>query len=128
MTSAKVRSNFRKYHVPEKQRMKVRAIEIKRPGQKSGASPFSNAHRKPSITPTMGFREYKSRHCSGTTELLKPTGEMYSPNCTMNGTMKRKSRYSTVNVHSHNPAPMATPNASAMKSGKDRIRQSGQYL
>src|SRR5271165_3632345 len=96
MTSAKVRSNFRKYHVPEKQRMKVRAIEIKRPGQKSGASPFSNAHRKPSITPTMGFREYKSRHCSGTTELLKPTGEIYTRNFRRTGTMKRRSQFFTV--------------------------------
>ncbi len=46
----------------------------------------------------------------------------------MNGTMKRKSRYSTFNAHNHNPAPMAAPKASAMNSGRDRIRQSGQYL
>ena len=45
------------------------------------------AQRKPSMTETIGLREYSNRHCSGTMLLLKPTGDIYKPNCTKNGTI-----------------------------------------
>src|SRR2546428_546332 len=50
--------------------------EIKTLGHSSGDWPPRMAQRKPSITPTIGFREYRSCHRSGTILLLKPTGEM----------------------------------------------------
>ena len=44
-------------------------------------------HLNPSITPTIGFKAYKNFHFSPMTELLKPTGVMYNPNCMMKGMM-----------------------------------------
>ncbi|WP_157639616.1 hypothetical protein [Lamprocystis purpurea] len=33
------------------------------------------------MTPTTGFREYSSRHCSGTTDVLKPTDLALDQDC-----------------------------------------------
>jgi len=63
--------------------------ESKKPSIYILLSPPRIHHLKPSITPTMGFKEYKSRHFSGITLLLKPTGEIYKPSWTMKGTMYR---------------------------------------
>src|ERR1051325_1893044 len=57
---------------------------------------------------------------------LKPTGDMYKPNCTRKGTTWRKSRYRTFSAESQSPAPNAAPNASPINTGKAKIRQSGQ--
>jgi len=35
------------------------------------------------MTPTTGFREYSSRHCSGTTDVLKPTDLALDQGCRM---------------------------------------------
>ena len=43
--------------------------------QSNGDSPRNRAQRNPSITPTMGFKAYRRRHCSGTIVLLNPTGD-----------------------------------------------------
>ena len=39
-------------------------------------SPPRMHHRNPSITATIGFSEYNSLYCSGTTLVTKPTGEI----------------------------------------------------
>src|SRR5204863_3622973 len=87
ITSAKTRSVLRKCQSPVPKRMTTRIGEMQTTRQSSAASPRRRHQRKPSITPTMGFKEYNKRHFSGTMPLLKPTGETYNPNCTMKGTM-----------------------------------------
>ena len=76
-------------------RKKIKAIEMIIPDKNMWLSPPKIDHRKPSIIPTIGLIEYNNLHLSGTTLLLKPTGEIYNPNCTTNGTMYLKSRYFT---------------------------------
>src|SRR5262245_19844480 len=66
-----------------------------------------------------------SLHSAGTMLLLKPTGETYTPNCTTNGIMNRKSLYLTFNDANHRPAPMAGPSAIIVKSGSVSTRQPG---
>src|ERR1043165_3583980 len=89
ITSANVRSILRKYQMPLPQSAAVMVREIINAEKSSGDCPRSNAQRNPSITPTIGFNEYKwnraSPSFSFTIELLKPTGEMKTPNWTMNG-------------------------------------------
>src|SRR5674476_717821 len=58
-------------------------------------------------------------------QLLNPTVEMYSPNCTTNGTMMRKSRYLTLSAEIHNPAPIAEANATKINNGKVSMRRLG---
>ena len=84
-------------------------------------------HLKPSITPTIGFKAYNDFHFSPMTELLKPTGVMYNPNCMMKGMMYRKSRYLTFTAVRYNPTPKAHINASKIKMGKKTICQEGKY-
>ena len=55
--------------------------------------------------------------------LLNPTGEIYKPNCTINGTTNRKSRYSTVKAANHKPAPIDAAKAIAINIGKVKIRR-----
>src|SRR5262245_35816205 len=127
ITSANCRSERRKYHVPATPMAVVDRTEATRLGHQRAGSPRSSDHRNPSITPTIGLSEYTSRQSAGTAAVAKPTGEMYSPNCTRNGTRYRKSRYVTLSAHSQSPAPNAAPNASTTKNGRARIRQSGRY-
>lgn len=82
-------------------------------------------HLNPSITPTIGLREYNILHLSVTTILLKPTGLTYKPNCTMNGMIYLKSRYFTFTAVRYNPIPNAQVKASKMNSGKKIICQEG---
>src|SRR6267378_2413579 len=82
-------------------------------------------HLNPSITPAIGLSEYSSRQRSGTTSLEKPTGERYKPNCTMNGTIKRKSRYLTIKAAIHRPAPNDASNASSTNRGSRRTLEAG---
>src|SRR6516165_1715185 len=84
--------------------------------------------RNPSMTPTIGLREYSKRHCSGTTLELKPTGDTYSPNCTMKGMTYRKSRYLTLRAVIHRAGPTLAKNANTIKTGRSNIRQSGKKL
>src|SRR5258706_911924 len=56
---------------------------------------------------------------------LNPTGEMYSPSWTMNGTIYRKSRYLTFSAAIQRPGPRFATNASTMKSGNKVICQPG---
>jgi hypothetical protein len=46
----------------------------------NGASPPKMDHLNPSITHTIGFKEYIILHSSGITLLEKPTGDTYKPN------------------------------------------------
>ncbi len=55
----------------------------------------------------MGLREYNKRYFSGIILLLNPTGEIYSPNWTINGTIYLKSRYLTFNEVINRPNPKA---------------------
>src|SRR5215813_5615127 len=82
--------------------------------------------RNPSITPTIGFKEYSRRHCSGTTFELNPTGEMYRPNCTMNGMTYRKSRYLTLRTVIQSAGPRLARKPIATNSGKSSICQPGR--
>src|ERR1039457_2390237 len=54
ITSAKVRSIFRKYQMPVMQRTEVRTTEVSNVERFRGDSPRSKHQRKPSITPTIG--------------------------------------------------------------------------
>src|SRR5689334_603947 len=87
ITSANVFSVRRKYQMPLLMSRATRQPLNRTAVQSSVDSPRNSAQRNPSITPTMGFNAYSKRHCSGTIALLNPTGDTYSPNCTMNGTM-----------------------------------------
>ena len=82
-------------------------------------------HLNPSIMPTKGFKEYNNLHFSGITLLLKPTGEIYIPSCTMNGTTCLKSRYFTFIVVSHNPTPKEAKKASNINIGRIKIFHDG---
>ena len=88
------------------------------PGRKILLSPPVIDQRNPSITPTIGLIEYNNLHFSGILLLLKPTGDMYIPNCTTNGTMYLKSRYLTFRAATYNPAPMADKNANPRNKGR----------
>src|ERR1051326_1012859 len=95
----------------------AQSAETAKPGKYTWCSPPRIDQRKPSITPTIGFNEKSSRHFWGTTPLLNPTGERYNPNCTMKGTMIRKSRYSTNNAAIHKPQPTDAASPSNRKKG-----------
>src|SRR5690242_19079363 len=78
------------------------------------------------MTPTTGLRLYHKRHPSGTTALENPTGEMYSPNWTMNVMMYRKSRYLTLSAVIRKAGPRLANTASATKTGSIATLQLGQ--
>src|SRR5579862_2385010 len=88
-------------------------------GQYNRVSPRIRLHRNPSMIPTTGLSEYRSRHFCGTTELLKPTGDIYMPNWTINGTTYRKSLYFTLSAHSQTPTPIAKAIARARNIGNN---------
>src|SRR5262249_40336068 len=83
--SAKVRSVRRKWAMPIHRNSTTTPRLKRKPGRYSGESPPRMHQRKPSMTPTTGLRLYQNPHCSDTTAVEKPTGDTYSPNCTMNG-------------------------------------------
>src|ERR1041384_548347 len=76
-----------------------------------------SAHRKPSITPAIGFSPYSQRHLSGTRLLGYATGDASIQNCTTNGNTYPTSRYSAFSADSHNPTPKAVANDSNTKNG-----------
>src|SRR5262245_3546380 len=80
------------------------------------------------MTPTRGLRLYQKRQTSGTTALEKPTGDMYRPNCTMNGMTKRKSRYLTLSAPIRRAGPRLASTAKSTNAGSKRICQLGQKL
>src|SRR4051812_39763812 len=90
----------------------------------NGGLPRNKHQRKPSMAPTMGLSEYSPFQLGKLVE-LKPTGERNKPTCSINGTMKRKSRYFTVSAVSHNPVPNAVVTVSTIKNGTKTMRQSG---
>src|SRR5476651_2795398 len=96
---------------------KTSATESVKLARSSSNLPPNNDQRKPSITPTIGFNPYQNRKRSGTSALLKNTGERYMPNCTRNGTTKRKSRYFTFSAVIHSPAPSEVAKAITTNSG-----------
>src|ERR1044071_3165654 len=53
-----------------------------------------SAHRKPSITPAIGFSPYSHCHFTGTRLLGYATGDASIQNCTTNGNTYPTSRYS----------------------------------
>src|SRR5260370_40935198 len=61
ITSAKLRSNLRKWCTPRNKRSRIIDKEIICPGQNSGALSPKTHQRKPSITPTIGFSEERAR-------------------------------------------------------------------
>jgi len=85
----------------------------------------SRHQRNPSITPTIGFREYNIRHLSLITKLLKPTGLTYKPNCTIKGMIYLKSRYLTFTAVRYKPIPNAQVKANKINRGKNIICQEG---
>src|SRR5262249_37367092 len=56
---------------------------------------------------------------------LNPTGDTYSPNCTMNGMTYRKSRYFTLSAVIHAPPPRLAMNAMPANTGNSKICQPG---
>jgi hypothetical protein len=92
----------------------------------SACPPLKRHQRNPSITPTIGFNEYNSRHFSGTISELNPTGLRYKPNCTMNGIMYLKSRYFTFSAVIKRPAPILAIKANKRKNGRKTICQDGE--
>src|SRR5713101_1664626 len=84
------------------------------------------AHRKPSITPAIGFNPYSHRHFSGTSVLGYATGDANIQNCTRNGITYRTSRYSAFSADNHNPTPSAVKNASASKAGSHSAASVGR--
>lgn len=86
ITSASILSVLRKNQSPVIIKTDDSTVESRIPGKLSSLEPFSKAHLKPSITPTIGFSAYNKRHFSGTMLLANPTGETYRPNCSRKGT------------------------------------------
>src|SRR5438105_4763083 len=84
-----------------------------------------SAHRNPSITPDMGFRAYKSRQCSGTSELGYATGEINIQNCVMKTNVYRTSRYCTLSAASHSPTASAVMMANSTNNGTVTTAQVG---
>src|SRR4029078_5038686 len=76
-----------------------------------------NAHRKPSITPTIGLSAYAQRHCSGTRLAEYATAVTKIHNWPRNGTMYRTSRNLTLSAASIAPRPTAAAHATSTKSG-----------
>jgi len=66
--------------MPKYKKIKDTKMDKMNPGGYIFVLPPKIAQRKPSITPTIGFKEYNKRHLSGIVSLLNPTGEMYKPN------------------------------------------------
>src|SRR5665647_229142 len=123
--SAKDFSIFLKYRIPKMRRKIINPIESIIPGKYIWVLPPKIHQRNPSIIPTIGFIEYNSLHFSGTTLLLKPTGDTYNPNCTTKGTMYLKSRYLTFNAAIYKPAPRAVRMANIRNRGRKRIGHEG---
>jgi len=124
--SAKVLSVLLKYQIPKKRRRKVSPIERIIPGTYILLCPPSMHQRKPSITPTIGFNEYNNLNLSDMLLLLKPTGEIYIPNCTTNGIIYLKSRYLTLSAATYSPAPIEVRNAKRRNKGRKTICQGGK--
>src|SRR5262249_30646151 len=83
--SAKLFSIFRNCRMPSHRKKAATLTPSHRPGRYSWLCPPSRHQRNPSMTATIGLREYSRRHCSGMMLELKPTGDTYRPSCTMNG-------------------------------------------
>src|SRR5665213_2799657 len=79
------------------------------------------------MMPTIGFNEYNNLHFP-TTLLLNPTGEIYSPNCTTNGTINLKSLYFTFKAATHNPVLRLSIHVRNRKKGRYNIFQTGTKL
>src|SRR5260370_30242108 len=75
------------------------------------------AHRKPSITPAIGFSPYSQRQRAGTSELGYATGDASIQNCTTNGITARTSRYKAFSAEVHSPTPSAASTARTIKTG-----------
>jgi hypothetical protein len=123
--SANVFSVLLKYQIPKKRRRKVNPIERIIPVTYILLWPPKMHHRKPSITPTIGFNEYNNLNLSDMLLLLKPTGEIYIPNCTTKGTIYLKSRYLTLSAATYRPAPIEVRNAKKRNKGRKTICQEG---
>src|SRR5262245_50997304 len=82
-------------------------------------------HRKPSITPTSGFRPYTIRHFSGTKLLEYTMGQSHIQACVKNGTAIPTSRYLTLRAVSHRPNANAVITVISTKTGTKRIGQLG---
>lgn len=106
------------------QKKAITPHETRSPFQYILCSP-SILHLNPSMTPTIGLSAYNSRHFSGITELLNPTGETYSPNCTINGMIYRKSLYFTFSAVMYKLIPNEARKARIIKNGKNKICQDG---
>jgi len=106
--------------------MPVMATDTKKDCQFIG-SPRMH-HLKPSITPTIGFKEYQILHFSAMALLLKPIGVMNKPNWMINGMIYLKSRYFTFTAVRYKPTPKAQKNANNMNRGKKIICQEGTNL
>src|SRR6267143_4546136 len=76
-----------------------------------------SAHRKPSITPAIGFSPYNQRQRAGTSELGYATGDASIQNCTTNGITARTSRYKAFSAEVHSPTPSAVSTASTISTG-----------
>src|SRR5713101_324760 len=83
------------------------------------------AHRKPSITPAIGFNPYSHRHLSGTSELGYATGDANIQNWTANGTTYLTSRYSAFSADIHNPTPSAVSTARSSNRGSHSAASDG---
>ena len=125
MISANFFSVFLKYLIERSETIRTIPIDNKNPGKYSLLSPPNIDHLKPSITPTIGFNEYIKRHFSGITALLKPTGEIYKPNCTIKGIMYLKSRYFTLSAVIKSPKPIDVIKANSKNNGRYKICQLG---
>ena len=84
------------------------------------------AHRKPSITPAIGFSPYSQRHFSGTSVLGYATGDANIQNYMRKGVTYRTSRYKAFSADNHNPTPSAVKNASASSAGSHSAASVGR--
>src|ERR1700687_4637182 len=80
----------------------------------------SSAQRKPSTTPTMGFKPYIVRHGSCKRLLGYAIGVANIQNCVMKGTIYFTSRNSTFSADNHSPTPREVINARSTNNGSHR--------
>src|SRR3989304_4368982 len=99
--------------------MRVTATESSVKESTAHACP-KRAQRKPSTTPTMGFREYSHRQASGTRLVGETTGVTKSQNCVRKGRVYLMSRYLASSAENQKPIPMEARIAIAVKSGRAR--------
>src|SRR5260221_7942657 len=84
---------------------------------KSGRALPSIAQRKPSMTPTIGFRLYKIRHFSGMMVTEYTTGEAYIQNWTRKGIACPTSRYFTLSAERYRLTATDVTTARRIKNG-----------